>query len=74
MKFLDDKSAALIRSELRRINSKLCCLLERDYDFSEIPEFENNTAALAGGLEPGKPYRLPMEDDVVKIALVVSAE
>lgn len=42
---------------------------------SDIPEYENNTAAIAGGLEEGKLYSLPYDSatDTYHVAIVRSA-
>lgn len=60
-----------IEKQLKQLRKKICCLIEEGFDFSTLPEFANNTAAISGGLTNGKLYRLPMEDDQVLIAVVI---
>lgn len=58
-------------SELHKLNRYVCCLLKGNQDWSLLPEYENNTAAINAGLKHGDRYRLPMENDRVLIAVVI---
>lgn len=60
-----------IYRQLKNLNKQVCCLLQGNFDFSQLPEYANNTAAISGGLKNGDLYRLPMEDDIVLIAIVI---
>ncbi len=69
---MDEHKLKKLTKQAKALQHKICCLIEEGFNYADLPEYANNTDAIAGGLSHGKLYRLPEEDDRILIAVVIN--
>lgn len=69
---MDEHKLKKLTKQVKALQHKICCLIEQGFDFSDLPEYADNDAAIADGLDVGDKYRTPLIDNRSYLCVVVT--